>query len=117
MATATVAAGLSDIPKTLSKGAKKVIATESLATVGGFALSRVVEKSLWGVARGIFGFDDGETEPTQGQKLARTGSKIAVAVLAGGLLVGANDKHMRAAGLGLMAGATWHALNDFGINV
>lgn len=114
MATTKV---LKDLPEKIERGAKRVIATDSLATVGGFALSRVVEKTVWGLARGVFGVDDDTTDPTPAQKWARFGSKAVVAVLAGGLMVGASEKHVRAAGLGLMAGATWHALNDLGINV
>lgn len=107
---------LKDIPETLEKGARRVIATESLATVGGFAASRMIEQTVYGAARAVFGFDNGQVEPTNAQRIARTGSKAVVAVLAGGLLVSSSDKHIRSAGLGLMAGATWHALNDLGIN-
>lgn len=112
-----MAAGLKDLPKTVQKGARRVIATESLATVGGFAASRLVEKTLYSLFRGVFGIDDDVADPSPAQKWARTGAKVTVAVLAGGLMVTASDKHVRAAGVGLMAGATWHVLNDFGINV
>lgn len=114
MATTKV---LKDLPKKIETGARRVIATDSLATVGGFALSRGIERALWGFARGVFGVDDDQTDPTPAQKWARFGSKAAVAVLAGGLMVGASNRHVKAAGVGLMAGATWHALNDLGINV
>lgn len=111
------AAGLKDLPKKIEKGARLVVAPESLATVGGFALSRVIEKGLYSGFRTVFGFNDGTQTPTQGQRVARTVSKVATAVLAGGLMVGSSNKHVRAAGVGLMAGSTWHALNDLGINV
>lgn len=112
-----MAAGLKKLPETAVKGAKRVIATESLATVGGFAASRVIERTLWGLMPGMFGVNDGTQTPTSAQKTARTVSKVAVAVVAGAFLIPHKDRHARAAGIGLMAGATWHALNDLGINV
>lgn len=112
-----MAAGLKNLPKEAVKGARRVVATESLATVGGFAASRVIERTLWGLMPGMFGVNDGTQTPTGAQKTARTVSKVAVAIAAAALLVTHRDRHARAAGVGLMAGATWHALNDLGINV
>lgn len=114
---ATAAKITKQIADPVVDGAKRVVSTESLAVVGGLASSRVIEASVYGMFRGVFGFQDGSSEPTQEQQTARIAAKVAVAVLAGGLLVGSRDKHLRGAGIGLMAGATWHTLNDFGVNV
>lgn len=108
---------VSDLPKQAVAGAKRAIATESLATVGGFAASRVIERTLWQLAPGTFGVNDGTQTLTAAQKTARTISTALVAVAAGAALVTHRNKHVRAAGVGLMAGATWHTLNQLGINV
>lgn len=111
------AGGLKALQTGVMDGAKAVIATESLATVGGFALSRVAERTLWGAFRGTFGAHTDTETPTEAQQFNRTLSKVAMAIAAGGFIVASRDKHIRAAGVGLMAGLTWHALNDLGINV
>lgn len=115
MATATKA--LTDLPKTVTTGAKRVVAPASLATVAGFASSRLLETSLYSAFRGTFGDNSAEGGLTSSQRTARTVAKVGLAVLAGGMLIPAKNANVRAAGVGLMAGATWHALNDFGINV
>ena len=118
MASATIGAGgLKKLQTGVVKGAQRVIATESLATVGGFALSRVAERTLWGMFRGTFGAHTDTETPSESQEFNRTLSKVAMAIAAGGFVAASGDKHIRAAGVGLMAGLTWHALNELGINV
>lgn len=108
---------LGNLPKTVTKGAQKAIAPTSLATVGGFAGSGIIETTLYSMARGTFGDNSAEGGLTRGQRTARTLAKAGVAIAAAVASMEVRQPHLRAAALGTMAGATWHILNDFGVNV
>lgn len=122
-ATATKEAGKAvkklstDLPTTVTKGAEKVIQPSALAVVGGFAGSAVLERSAYQAMRGVFGTNTGPGSLTPSQRNARTMLKASLAILAGGALVTSQNPVVKNLGVGLMAGATWHTLNDFGINV
>ena len=113
MATST----LEKLPKNIGKGATQAVSTQALATVGGLALSRLAETTAYDLDRNIFGTFDGTARLTEGQKWARIGLKAGLVVTGGAIYVSSKDKALRGAAVGLMAGSTWHILNDFGINL
>lgn len=102
---------------TLKAGAKVATKPQALATVAGLAGSRVLEVAAYKSARGVFGTNTGPGSLTGAQRTARVLYKAAYVVLAGGLLVTRPNEIAKGAGVGLVAGGTWHILNDFGINV
>lgn len=111
MATQTI-----PLQRDITRGARAVAHPQNLAAVGGFAFTGLAERVAFGTFRGVFGTDDGQTTLTGGQRLARIAFQLGEAVT-GGALATAGRGPWRAAGVGMMAGGTWHALNSVGINV
>ena len=112
-----MATTLEKIPSNIGKGASQAVSLPALATVGGLALSRLAETTAYDLDRRIFGNFDGTARLTEAQKWARIGLKAGLVVTGGAVYASTTDKALRGAAIGLMAGSTWHILNDFGINL
>ena len=101
---------------TLEEGLKNARRPELLATVGGFAGSRILEVSAYRLARDTFGANSGPGTLTGGQRAARVALNLAGAIVSAGALVPARDRRVQGLGIGMTAGFLWHALNAVGIN-
>lgn len=93
------------------------MAPAALATVGGLASTRVIERTVYSVARGTFGTNTGPGSLTGAQRLARVLFTGSAAVITAGLLATSPNALTRGAAVGATAGFTWHTLNNLGINV
>lgn len=100
---------------TLERGLANARRPELLATVGGFAGSRVLEVSAYKLARGTFGTNTGAGSLTGGQRAARVALNLAGAIVAAGALVPSRNRNTQGLGIGMAAGFMWHALNAVGI--
>lgn len=105
-----------NVQKTIMRGIDNAKRPELLATVGGFAGSRVLEVAAYKVARDTFGTNTGAGALTGGQKTARVALNLVGAIVAAGALIPARDRRVQSLGIGMAAGFLWHALNVVGVN-
>lgn len=114
------------ITQTITKSAKRVARPDVLAATAGFAATRLAERSVYGMAPGVFGEnsttynpdtnENDVTQPNGSQRFAR-GAYLVGQAAAGGYMAMKTTPAVRGAGIGVAAGSVWHLANLLGINL